>query len=135
MISQDKAAPAGKKTALAKTVALWTLLLSFDTLAALFFKVGSAPLEDVTGLGEMLGIIFISPWIVSGVACYIGSFGTWMAILRNMPLNLAFALTALAKPLTLICSALFLDDQISLARWAGVGIILFGILLLGEEGA
>ena len=112
---------------------IWLLLLGFDASVQLSFKLGSASLVGVQGLGWLLAALS-SPWILAGIACYLGAFVTWTVILREHDLSLAFPITSLGYVIILLASARLLGETIDPQRWLGVGFISAGFLcVVGER--
>jgi len=112
---------------------IWLLLLGFDASVQLSFKVGSNSLVGAEGLGWLLAAV-TSPWILAGIACYLGAFVTWTVILREHDLSLAFPITSLGYVTILLASAWLLGETIDPQRWLGVGLISAGFLcVVGER--
>jgi uncharacterized membrane protein len=106
------------------------ILLGFDTLAQIGFKlaaVGAAPpaLEFA-----WLGRIASERWIYLAVAGYLGAFVTWMTLLRYAPIGPAFAATHLDIVTVLIVSVMWLGETLSSPQVVGAGLILIGITIL-----
>lgn len=113
----------------------WPMLIGFDTVSQLALKIGSAALVDTDGLAWFAAMV-CSPWIVGGIAGYLGSFAAWMLILRRSDLSLAFPMTALAYVSVLIASQLLLGEAVDLLRWVGVACIVSGFLfMIGDRTA
>jgi drug/metabolite transporter (DMT)-like permease len=112
---------------------VWLLLLGFDTSVQLCFKLGSNHLVGTDGLGWLLAVV-TSPWILGGIACYLGAFVTWTVILRDHNLSLAFPITSLGYVTILLASAWLLGEIIDPQRWLGVGLISAGFLCVVGDG-
>lgn len=116
-------------------VGAWISLLFFDTASQLAFKIGSASLVEASGARWLMAALE-SPWIVGGVAGYVGSFLSWMQILRRLDLSFAFPMTALGYVVVLGASQVFLGETVNFQRWIGVGCIVAGFLLmLGDRSS
>ena len=113
------------------------ILLAFDTLAQIGFKlaaVAAAPPElEVAWLGR----IATERWIYLAVGGYLGAFVTWMTLLRYAPIGPAFATTHLDIVTVLLVSVMWLGETLSRAQVVGAALILIGITILattrGEE--
>lgn len=113
----------------------WPMLIGFDTVSQLALKVGSDALIGTTGITWLVAVL-CSPWIIGGVAGYLGSFAAWMLILRRTDLSLAFPMTALAYVSVLITSQVLLGETVDLVRWVGVTCIVSGFLfMIGDRTA
>ena len=106
------------------------VLLSFDTLAQIGFKlaaVAAAPPElEIAWLGR----IATERWIYLAVAGYLGAFVTWMTLLRYAPIGPAFAATHLDIVTVLIVSVMWLGETLSRPQVVGAALILIGITIL-----
>jgi drug/metabolite transporter (DMT)-like permease len=113
------------------------VLLAFDTLAQIGFKlaaVAAAPPElEVAWLGR----IATERWIYLAVLGYLGAFVTWMTLLRYAPIGPAFAATHLDIVTVLVVSVMWLGETLSPPQVVGAVLILTGIAILaatkGEE--
>lgn len=113
----------------------WPMLIGFDTASQLALKIGSGALVDTGGLAWFAAVLS-SPWIICGIAGYLGSFAAWMLILRRTDLSLAFPMTALAYVSVLVASQVLLGETVDLLRWAGVACIVGGFLfMIGDRTA
>ena len=67
--------------------------------------------------------------------CLIIAFGAWMFILRNTRLSISFPATALTYIGIIIGSRLLFGESLSLIHYAGVALIVLGVVFLrGAEG-
>jgi drug/metabolite transporter (DMT)-like permease len=111
------------------------ILLGFDTLAQVGFKlaaVAAAPPE----LGvEWLGRIATEKWVYFAVAGYLGAFVTWMTLLRYAPVGPAFATTHLDIVTVLLLSVTLLGETLSRPQIVGAALILTGIAILAATKA
>jgi len=116
-------------------VAAWTGLLASETVAQLTLKAGGAALAgEPFGVGWLLHAVS-SPWVLAGIAGYIGSFAAWMIILDRMALSLAFPLTAMVILVVTLASYLAFGEVLTFWRASGIAVILAGILLLGDDAS
>jgi drug/metabolite transporter (DMT)-like permease len=74
-------------------------------------------------------------WTWAGIATYCLSFASWLYVLRHVPLAIAFALVNAVHVLVPLGSWAWLGEHVSPARWAGVGLVLLGILLIARDAA
>ena len=105
----------------------FTVVLS--AAAQILFKAGS----DNTPGGTLLGVSSLaSPAVWLGIGCMIASLFVWLHALRFVPLIIAFSLAAATQVLVALGSGLFLGEQISLVRWAGIFIVTLGIMIIAR---
>ncbi|MFK3797796.1 MULTISPECIES: EamA family transporter [unclassified Pseudomonas] len=119
----------------AASVGLWALLIGFESAAQLALKVGGDALTSLPfGLDWLLASL-TNLAVLGAVGCYVGSFLSWMLILRRSSLSLAFPLSSLVFVVVLLGSWLWLGEHISPLHWLGVWVIIGGIALLAEGEA
>ncbi|WP_397451667.1 transporter [Pseudomonas sp. NA-150] len=113
-------------------IALWVLLIAFESGAQISLKVGGDGLSAIAFGADWLLAAVSSVAVMIAVGCYIGSFLTWMLILRTSKLSLAFPLSSLVFVVVLLSSWLGLGESIRPLHWLGVCVIIFGIVLLAD---
>jgi len=105
----------------------FTVILS--AAAQILFKAGS----DNTPDGTLLGVSSLaSPAVWLGIGCMIASLFFWLHALRFVPLIIAFSLAAATQVVVPLGSWLFLGEQISIVRWAGILIVTLGIMIIAR---
>jgi drug/metabolite transporter (DMT)-like permease len=111
------------------------LLMAFDTLAQLSFKLagdGALPVEaNLAWVQRVLS----QPWVYGAIIGYIGAFFTWMSLLRHAPIGPAFAASHLEVVSVLLLSAWLLHEPLTLPHLLGAVLIVAGILCLGRAEA
>ncbi len=106
------------------------ILVFFDTLAQLSFKMSALQaLPAQADLAWLLRVLH-TPWIYGAIAGYVGSFFTWVTLLRRVPVGPAFAASYLEVVSVLICSAWWFHERLTLARILGACLIVSGIVVL-----
>lgn len=116
----------------AASLALWVLLIAFESGAQISLKLGGDGLSSIPFGVSWLQAAVSSVAVMVAVFCYIGSFLTWMLILRSNKLSLAFPLSSLVFVVVLLSSWLGLGESISPLHWLGVCVIVGGIVLLAD---
>lgn len=106
------------------------LLMAFDTLAQLSFKLAGSHALPVTADAAWVARVFAQPWVYGAVAGYIGAFFTWMTLLRHAPIGPAFAASHLEVVSVTLLSAWLLHEPLTLPRVLGAVTIVAGILCL-----
>ena len=119
----------------AASIGLWALLIGFESAAQLALKVGGDGLAAMPFGVEWLLAALTNVAVLAAIGCYIGSFLSWMLILRRSSLSLAFPLSSLVFVVVLLGSWLGLGEHISALHWLGVWVIIGGIALLAEGEA
>jgi len=117
------------------TTTLVTLLLLLGSVASdvtgqVCFKLGVGHEAVGAGAPSLAYKVFHSPWIALGVAVYALEFVLWFAALSRTQLSVAFPFTALGYVGVVMASRYILKERISLRRWAGIGTIVVGVVLV-----
>lgn len=113
----------------------FALLLSFDTLAQIGFKLAGThafpPQAELAWVLRLLG----SPWLYAALLGYIGAFFTWMKLLEHAPIGPAFAASHLEVVSVMLLSAWWFNEHIGLLQALGAALIVGGIvcLAMGER--
>ena len=107
------------------------LLMAFDTLSQLSFKLaGNHALPVAADLGWLLRV-FGQPWIYGALLGYVGAFFTWMSLLRHAPIGPAFAASHLEVVSVMLLSVWLFHEPLTPARVFGAAAIVAGIVCLG----
>lgn len=108
------------------------LLLCFDTLTQVSIKYASIvalPMEfNLPWLVRIMG----SGWIYTAFAGYLGSFVTWMTLLRHAPVGPSFAASHLEIVSVTLLSLWLFKEPMTLYKGIGGGLILLGVLCLAR---
>ncbi len=107
------------------------LLMGFDTLAQISFKVAGTQALPVEASLAWLLRVFGQPWIYGAVIGYVGAFFTWMALLKHAPIGPAFAASHLEVVSVMLLSIWLFGEHLTLARVLGALAIIAGIVCLG----
>jgi drug/metabolite transporter (DMT)-like permease len=79
-----------------------------------------------------------APWMYVAICGYIGSFFTWMTLLKHAPVGPAFAASHLEVVVVLVLSYVIFGDHLSITQLLGSAVIIAGIVCLAfdppEEG-
>lgn len=112
------------------------LLMAFDTLTQISFKMAGEHALPVEASTAWLLRLFAHPWIYGAVVGYVGAFFVWMALLKKAPIGPAFAASHLEVVSVMLLSAWLFHEPLTLARLVGAAAILAGIgcLALAEDG-
>jgi drug/metabolite transporter (DMT)-like permease len=107
------------------------VLMGFDTLAQLSFKLAgneALPLEMSSG---WLARVFGQPWVYGAVVGYVGAFFTWMTLLKHAPIGPAFAASHLEVVSVMLLSLWLFQEPLTWPRALGALAIVAGIVCLG----
>jgi drug/metabolite transporter (DMT)-like permease len=107
------------------------VLMCCDTLAQCSIKLASIHAGEMQLHLAWVASIIHQGWLYFAIAGYIGSFFTWMTLLKHAPVGPAFAASHLEKISVLFVSVVWLGERLSIVQVAGCVLILGGIALLG----
>ncbi len=120
------------------TLGVFLLLVSTDlleTLAQFCFKksaLGQAAV-CVSSLSQAFifaGTALSSPYLWCGLVTVFLIFAIWSGILSRIDLSVAVPIASFSYITIPLVSIIFLHESVSFLRWAGIGFILFGVVLV-----
>jgi undecaprenyl phosphate-alpha-L-ara4N flippase subunit ArnE len=76
-----------------------------------------------------------SVWTWGGIVTYVLSFASWLYVLRYLPLGIAFTLINVVHVLVPLASWGLLHDAVTGRRWAGIVLVLVGIVVMAGNVA
>lgn len=91
---------------------------------------GALP-EDWAARGVFLLRLLADPFVLSGLAAAFVAALAYMAALTQLELSRAYPLMSLSFVLVLVLSAWLLTEQLTVAKIAGVALIVLGAALIG----
>ena len=97
----------------------------------ILLKVGAERVTYADGILPMLGSALRNLPLVTGFTLQMIPLVAWVVLLKYMPLTKLQPMIALTYVVTPVLAVLFLGEQVSLLRAAGIGLIVFGVLLVG----
>lgn len=106
------------------------VLMAFDTLAQLSFKMAGESALPLEFSPAWLVRVFGQPWIYGAFVGYIGAFFTWMSLLKHAPIGPAFAASHLEIISVLALSYWLFNEPIGWPQIIGCLFIVAGIMCL-----
>ena len=103
---------------------LWGALLS--SAGEVLLKKGAT----VAGAGSAILGPLSSLWTWIGILCYVTALVSWLCVLRKVPLSIAFPLINVVHVLVPLGASIFLNEHVSLRRWAGITLIVLGVIAI-----
>jgi multidrug transporter EmrE-like cation transporter len=104
-------------TVYGQIVVKWQVLRSGDLPASL------------QGKSEFFLHLLTNPWVISVMAAAFLAALSWMAAMTRLPLSRAYPFVGLSFALVLILSAVFFNEQLTVAKIAGIGLIIAGLVV------
>lgn len=110
-------------------VALSSLI---EAVAQVAFKRAAQQTGEAGGLLTGLHAVRRAPgWIGMGLACFVAEGLLFTVALRLMDVSIAFPAGSLTFVGVVVLSRVWLREGVGPRRWAGVGLIVGGTILLG----
>jgi drug/metabolite transporter (DMT)-like permease len=94
----------------------------------ILWKTGIAH-HPIRGLGGAFAALF-TPYIFSGIVLYGLATVVWIFLLSRLPISMLYPMQSLAYVLTAVIAIAFFGEHVSLIRWAGIVVIMFGVALV-----
>jgi drug/metabolite transporter (DMT)-like permease len=108
-----------------------------NALAQLVLKLGMKSIgffEFSTSSIVPVGIKIIrSPYIITGISCYVLSVMVWLLALSRVDVSFAYPMTSLGYIFTCLAGFLFLQETISSTRIIGILVIMLGVYLVARS--
>ncbi|MGB8028800.1 MAG: EamA family transporter [Terracidiphilus sp.] len=84
--------------------------------------------------GALIAAAF-TPWVAAGIALLIGFFASYLTALSWADLTFVLPATALGNVVVALLSRFWLQETISLERWAGIALITLGVSFVAQGPA
>ena len=94
------------------------------SFGAVFLKLGAKR------LGPSL-LSFVNSRLIVGVSLYLASTVVYLSALKGGQLSVLYPMVALGYIWTLLWSKLFFNEAMTRAKFAGLGLIVAGVILVG----
>src|ERR1700719_4792708 len=80
-------------------------------------------------LNHLQSVIFavLNPWVAAGILLLLAFFATYMTALSWADLTYVLPATSLGYVLLALIAKFLLHEQVSTARWLGIGLISAGV--------
>jgi multidrug transporter EmrE-like cation transporter len=106
------------------------------TASELFLKMGARATANLNPSLAWTGITGLaSLWTWLGIIGVILSLVSWLNILRQIPLSIAFPLSNVVHVLVPLTSWILLSESISPRRWLGISLVLVGLVIVAKPFA
>ena len=103
------------------------VLMAFDTLAQISFKLAGNAALPLEFSPAWLLRVFGQPWIYGAFVGYIGAFFSWMTLLRHAHIGPAFAASHLEIISVMLLSHWLFQEQLGWPQIVGALFIVAGI--------
>ncbi len=112
-----------------KTWICATIVVLTNAFGDLFLKRGMSAAPQIAGPLDYIATLF-QPWVAAGVALLILWQLSRMTLLSWADLSYVLPVTSIGYVLVAVLGRLFLNEQITSVRWAGIVLIVAGVALV-----
>ena len=88
--------------------------------------------KDLAEAASFVGHALADPLVLLSLALAFGGALAWIAAVSRLSLSTAYPFMSLAFVGTALFSALLLGEPISVIRWAGIGVVVVGLVLVAK---
>jgi drug/metabolite transporter (DMT)-like permease len=82
-------------------------------------------------LTSLIAAVF-TPWVAAGIALLIGFFASYLTALSWADLTFVLPATAFGNVIVALLARFWLNEPISLERWAGIALITLGVSFVAQ---
>ena len=130
----------GEGPGMLKTFLLVLIAVVLGGTGHVLLAKGMRPLGDLTEapsgrLGGMIAKAVTSPWVLLGVALQAAFFFLYLSLLSRADVSLVLPLTALDYIVVALLAQWAVGEDVSGARWAGIGLITAGVALMSRTSS
>ena len=108
----------------------FAVLVLFDTLTQISFKLATMHAGEFSLQLSWLQRVLLSFPIYGAILGYLGSFVTWMTLLKHAPIGPAFAASHLEIISVLLISFVFFGEHLNSTQILGAASIVLGVVCL-----
>lgn len=96
----------------------------------ILFKLAALDLPKSGGILTVLSSLALNLYLLAGLTIYMGATVLWIWMLREVPLNLAYPVMALAFLFVPLLGALILGEPLQRATLTGGVMIILGVYII-----
>jgi drug/metabolite transporter (DMT)-like permease len=101
----------------------------------IFWKTGMSEMSRINGMGDLLQLktawdIFTNKYIIIGIFLYAISVFLWLGAMSTLDVSFMYPLLSLGYVLTAILAFIFIGENVTLIRWAGIVLVIAGCILI-----
>ncbi|WP_123042241.1 EamA family transporter [Cohnella candidum] len=100
------------------------------TAGQVLFKQGAKSLSGLS-VSNLIPVV-TNVYLLSGIFVYACSTVLWVYVLSRMNLSLAYPTQSLSYIFVMIASYLIFREPVSMAQWAGIALVLAGVVFIAQ---
>lgn len=112
-------------------IMVFALFLFLEICIFLLQKVVSV--KAVGGGYSFYSSILMQPWVWLSLVLAIIQLFLWRTVLSRSDLSVAYSLSSISYPLTMLAASYLFKEHLSLWVWGGAFLITAGVLLIGMD--
>jgi multidrug transporter EmrE-like cation transporter len=89
---------------------------------------------DLRSCSRIFLVVTASPYVLTGLLCYIVSVGVWLLVLSRVEVSYAYPLLSIGYIVTAFAGWLLFHESIGVTRWVGILVICIGVWLITRSG-
>lgn len=102
-------------------------------------KVGMGQVGEIATARQLFNLdtlfrMFTNPYVLTGIFLYGISLVLWLGAMSTLNISLMYPLASLAYVVAAIIAFIFLKEDVTLLRWAGILVIVGGCFLITRTG-
>ncbi len=104
----------------------------------IFWKEGMSSMGRINGVGDLLQVktmldIFTNKFIILGIILYAISVFLWLGAMSTLDVSFMYPLLSLGYIVTAILAFVFIGENVTLLRWAGIVVIIAGCFMITKS--
>ncbi|MDE2058129.1 MAG: EamA family transporter [candidate division NC10 bacterium] len=112
-------------------ILLVLIAVACEAVGQLCFKRAANHAHGSARLSAIRKVFARYEWIGAGIGCFGVEWGFWTIALTLLPVSVAQPMASVELVVVTLLSRSFLKEKVSPRRWAGIGLILAGVCLVG----
>jgi len=84
-------------------------------------------------IAQTIWDIATNPWVLVGLACYVGGTLFWLIALSRADLSFVYPFATLSMALIVVSSWLIFGESVSTLRFMGIATIAVGVLIVARS--
>lgn len=104
-------------------------------IGQIVMKSGMGQVGEIDSIGRLFNLstlyhIFTNPCVLTGIFVYAAVAVLWLGAMSTLNISFMYPLMSLAYVMTAIFALIFLNENITLLRWAGIFLVVGGCFLI-----
>jgi drug/metabolite transporter (DMT)-like permease len=97
-------------------------------IGQILFKVGSEKWE-ISNISTTIITFVTNPFLIIAIVLYAVTIVLWIYVLKQLPLTVAYPITALSFIIVPMLSSFYLDEKVTIYTFIGGVLVILGVLL------